>query len=761
MRDMREVKPMKNHKAKITIPNPFEKTGNLRIPKQYLDYLYKHADIQLGEDASGWSQEIITTFNIQHPVIAKSGVKPFLSHSRKDWAQGCSIGAVTITMKGRALIFPVIIRYSKLAPFDVYYDQSDHRWHFTANDTDDQFAQEGSVLQNISPAKPGDADGENMKRWRGIFGYNDRGTEIGFVRSAAKLAALGDKNKIEDILKWASSHKDRVVYGSDYALSVITSASDAKGIAPEDAIKTAAVDYSFFDFLLVKRAGLNRYEVSAGRQGFGEYLHNTMTSRVLRNTLEQFKPDLPKEAQEKILDNVDATAPQARIISKIDISQESGTLPDADLMEQTNRAVLSYGTFHVMQTNGEPASGLVIPIVDWDTSDTGMFLFLGRDAWSMQRSFSGRRSATELIPPEGRMIPGRRGVFVYRHSGMAFCLPPIEIRYNVMSPTGTSIRGVDLGTHQELNLVVRGDANSVIPFSIDTAPGDYVPGAVNMFIPSTMIFTPLPEMRTKLADFQKVGDLATKYREYALGGPSGRLSRDFGVGRMNFLAPSHDWIQLPEDLRKAGEIRKIGCRTNDPAELFFHMGIAAIPQPQAALEEARKQGSIAVQAMDLNKTASVQSYMQKLGQRMEQAVEKAKLEKLALQARDSVQVSDLMTIASAVDAMLGDPLGKEAFEAISSSLPSDIGTTKIAVETKDMTPNLDAMFDLNLLSEENVSFILDKAQMLPDVEDFFAKFLVMARIVGMGGEEEAIINVLEGLGAVKEALRTMGFRLRR
>jgi hypothetical protein len=92
----------------------------------YMEFLLKTAGgTVLGDNATTWPQDIINEFNDEHPFFSKNGSNPNLNFTNKEWVSGCSIGSITLAVKERLLVFPVVVRNKELAPFDIYFDQSD------------------------------------------------------------------------------------------------------------------------------------------------------------------------------------------------------------------------------------------------------------------------------------------------------------------------------------------------------------------------------------------------------------------------------------------------------------------------------------------------------------------------------------------------------------------------------------------------------------------------------------------------------------
>jgi hypothetical protein len=110
----------------------------------------------LGKDTQLWTQQIKVIFEKENSPIIRAGGKPFLDYTYKDMAKGTAVGAVTITVGGRILMFPVVIKDNELAPFDNYYDQLDKDWHFMTDKRMDDLVNNNSQYRGLTKNIPTD-----------------------------------------------------------------------------------------------------------------------------------------------------------------------------------------------------------------------------------------------------------------------------------------------------------------------------------------------------------------------------------------------------------------------------------------------------------------------------------------------------------------------------------------------------------------------------------------------------------------------------
>ncbi len=104
----------------------------------------------LGTDTNLWLQKVRGAFDQQLMPLIKAGGKPYIKLTYKALPSQAAAGGVTITVGGRILLFPVIIKEKTLADFDVYYDQRDKTWHYLTDERLHALANEYNPYKGIS-----------------------------------------------------------------------------------------------------------------------------------------------------------------------------------------------------------------------------------------------------------------------------------------------------------------------------------------------------------------------------------------------------------------------------------------------------------------------------------------------------------------------------------------------------------------------------------------------------------------------------------
>ncbi|MFA5376031.1 MAG: hypothetical protein WC455_09830 [Dehalococcoidia bacterium] len=756
----------------LVLKNPF--TGSLvRPPLRYIEDMIKKANVTLNKDRNSWNDEIISAFNNQHTDISPSGSVPHLEHRHKDWVEGCSVGAITATVGTDILLFPVIIRYGTLAPFDVVHSFKDGGWHHATDNYISSKVRRKSVFQGATPlpTELKSDEYDDSDRWSNISGMRENVTHETFNLRDACLTTPEVADKVAAIKTAALHEEARMAYTDDWVRRCIDEvgsivAGSMKTKTAADAI-IPAMDYTFFDVAFVKKAALDEYHVKLGRSGCNPVMSFKTSSVGIRELFEKFGSKIA----EKILGDLDEH-PEGitRHIGEAGLDATLGMDPNNFAMGQP---VHAYGTYNVMlKGTGEPAIGLVIPVFDWDGEDSKSALFLNRDGWSIQKNMHGRRAAHDILPPEGRIEPEREGIFVYHSKGRAICTPPLRIKTMYTCKAGTQIKAVDLGQLTKINIIVSSDAQGIIPFGpeLEEFAGSYDPSARNVIIPSMMVFTPLPETLVKVATKdEQINMLHVKLAQESFGG----RGEGWQVGgRYEVVIPSVEWLPLPaefnekiaEDSRISVEAPKTGYITGRFPEIGFYMKVAAIPYTQQLLEIMAKTPSTKVQfaTVRTEKLASLRAGSLRNVSTMVKNRNKALTKKACEVIRDGLPADSLVKLATAIPYIIkqsGDiftALQECAKPVISHSKLASFGEGDI---DRDQEQSLNTLFNLGLLNDRNLKYFNDKRDLLDDAENFFCKLLITTRLTAMPIEEEALENALEAITQARDAIISLGYGL--
>ena len=576
----------------FTIENPFEKIG-VEIPMAYLEAMIKKADLSLGSDRNGWNDEVISAFETQHPEIISAGGRPHLSHSFKDWAEGCDIGVITVTLKTGVLMFPVIIRYEKLAPFDMCYSHDEDSWKYATPDTLKNYSMTSSPFLGVSDAEHDEIELDDDDRWLGLTSTTL--IDAGYVNTASLKRAF-DK-RAQAVIDLAAEKRAYVVHGSDFLREQLEKlAASLEQEEEPKCIKLAFpkipdIDYSTFDTVFIKKAALNEYDVRMGHQGYLPIFRMKLSSPQLRHVLKKMNY---KEA-EKILDAIDTTPESGALLSS---GNDPDVLDPANYMQ--GKTLHQYGTFHVTDVeSGKTETGIVYPVIDWSGEDTKRIVFLGEDVWALQKNMHGHIATTPKSPPKGRISPGNTGIFINVEDGIGFSTPPIEVQSVLSNKRGVRIKGIDLGSKRRVNLIVTSQQAVIMPFSAEVDPENFVPGADNVYLPSVLTFVPLPSKTTKIAaDLAEDIDCAMLKLAENYGGPAVKYMHSKGTDTFAMAPDPRMWNRFPDGMNKVAmesdmittegeeELRFRGGMTT--METAFYSKIACVPHAETVISMVRE-----------------------------------------------------------------------------------------------------------------------------------------------------------------------------
>lgn len=750
----------------MEVENPFLKVGR-EVPTEYVEYLLtKQADITLSSDKSTWNEQIVSAFENQHAGIIEAGGRPYVEHHFKDWADGSSVGAITVTVGTDMLLFPIIIRYNLLAPFDVAYSYRDTSWHYANQNYINTKTKSPNVFDGMKRIPESAFDQiDDTDRWSNIGMAENVDHEIYWTRTASDTApALIDK--VASLLSYASDNEAKLAYSSPWLKDTLMGLNETvvRERKPHQKLADAKLlpemDYRFFDLMNIKRAGLDDYEVKLARRGYSPMLGIKISSSGVR---ELFKRMNDKTA-EKVLGILDGKSDQTitRVIGNASTDKVEALDP-ANFVQ--GKPIHEYGTYHVTRTdNGKTDTGIVIPVIDWDGNDSGAALYLGEDVWSVQKRLHGIRASHNKIPPTGHLAPGRKGVFVYQRDGRAFATPPIEIRSIYSSPAGARVKVIDLGQLQPVNVIVSADSNGIMPFGpeIEEYAGHYDPSSRNVIIPAKMTFTPLPETTVKIASEEEdLRSFQEKIGE-AYGNSSGTVfSTAAGFG---FDVPEQRYMSLPaEYVEKVGSDARISAlpipthvNGAEYAEAAFLMKAAGVPYAESILEKAEESSHarLSFPIMSVEKMAGLKDGVAKDIRYKRRRAIKGQIKKACEHISSKITPEGMFELA-AVTPYLAKFAG-EVLPAVYDAAKTKTATFDTSVLSSP-EKSLNTLFNLGLLNDRNIKYMKSKSDLLDDAEDFFAKMLITVRLTGMPVEESTLEATLEAISQTREAIYALGF----
>lgn len=687
----------------------------------------------LGKDTQLWSQQIKVTFEKELSPLIRAGGKPFLNFTYKDLPKATALGGITITVGGRIMLFPVIVKDNELAPFDIFYDQLDKEWHFLTPDRVDRLTSNYSPYQGLTTNIPSDAventvDGSyGQPSWRDPLDHRVVQSSLNMERMKEMAEYLDSNPQVLVTMEPKVAHMLRV-YGE--------AALHMDDVIKEAAFKNASPIFEHSvvaDVAMVSKKDVNLYEIKVSSRKSAGVFKALTSAEGVRKIAEFFEKNA-----DKILDEVDSTGSTAisrgiaappRIISSV-----------LDPDPRTQRDVIgSSGTYTVTLETGRSDTGVVLPIEDWNGEDTGSYIFISPDNFAISNSIFGKRAPVNHVLPRGPYSQGSLGVFIKETEGLNFSTWPLRIEEVWGSPeAGTQIKAVDTRNVTKLNLVIT-DAVKV-PTRIDPsiAPDLIEHGRINVYLPDNMKFSPLPEGdQVKLAStvessvLREEARFETDHPEYGMY----EVTKKAGYGRMftihekkasldrSYSGNSYRDEEIPERssgnathvdfiLKTAGV--DIGADTLDKMVIGERLTVFTPGKPSEPVGDIRK-----VAAAEIHR-------------------------------RTNAIASDIKPISPGLFIKLANALcrvnGNE-MEKIASMCRYPM-LVKVAEDTGDTSIN--QLLNLNFLGEENIDYFVDRLDVLDTVEDVLTRLLVVARISNLGINPDDVKDALRGLAATKE-----------
>lgn len=683
----------------------------------------------LGADTNLWLDKIRNSFTKEYPDFISQS-KPHFSFTHKDFANGAGVGAVTITLGSRILMFPIIIREKDLAPFDIFYDQMDQSWHYMTEEVESALANNYNPYKGIS--SDGFSDYDNLTA-------TSTSTNFATWRDPAKIGSV-DLSRLGDAADLLENDFDRYITASEKFHDVLKEASQAYVIQRHSKFmqKEAADNrfvpgkYDDYDVALVRKQDIDTYSVKLGSYGHREVDEQKLSSEGIRRMAADFG-----KLGTKILEEADR-GEGALVTRGEEVATRVIDRNLTDVIRHKPGMVSTFGTYEVMLSDGHPDTLLAYPIMDWDGDTSGKMLLANSENYALTGSFPGNRTSENMVLPDGNLSSGVKGFFVKNDEGQAFCTRPFRID-EIYSDEDSDlhIKGMDLSVMEHIHLVKTKAFKMPTRIDPDVAPEMIDHDGGNYYIPHNMRFTPLPENQVKvlstesssvkLGELRKESDhkgpilvLTKKGSAYTLYQRQPMLKgegfRDFERGdihKMAFLTAICGGGIDTDDLEKMG--------AGEQAELF----IPPFSIYNRCLQDAEKIASaMKVAEYDFD------------GKSYEEAI-----------APHVPSTENIMKIAMTVSKLRPErvlPLVTEAW----GNKEEDIH--KSASAPDEGGESINKIFNLNFLSKENVGYFVDHLDTLTMAEDVLTRLLVIARIGDIGLDPGMVEATLEGITEIKE-----------
>lgn len=698
-------------------------------------YMEKMAGENLGEDTNLWLQKIRNAFDQQLMPLIRAGGKPYIKLTYKAFPSDAAVGGVTITIGGRIILFPIIIRDKILADFDTYYDQRDKTWHYLTDERMNSLSNEYSPYKGVTstdiPEQQIEGVEEENVSWR-------RGAQ-----SMMRTASL-DLSNMAKIAEFLEEHPEeletlppKIAEWCDLTGKAALRQADFRKEASLRRDNTMAPKFTNFDVALIHKKDLNTYNVKLSSYGHAKVEEKVMNHSEVSKLAYEFG-----KKGTKVLSDLDSTD---RVISRGNESDSTGRYVSSHLDDarQYPGSIGSHGTYEVMLTSGVREVGVVYPLIEWAGGDTsGLYVWISPGNYSVARYMAGRRVSENMVLPRGPISGGTTGVFVKNSEGLTFSTQPIKIESIASSKEASmQIKATDIRHMTKLHLVITDAVKYPTRINPDLAPELIIHDRNNYYIPQDMFFSPLPpsdvsiistpggteKLASDMIEYGHIGGVYEIHRKrgglfsvYEKKACLNRKSEDDGIPSFT-VTSGHmaDFI-----LKTAGINASMPLTNMVPGEEIK----VQVP------DTVRIRAGVAA----FNKMAAAQT-----GNKVEEDVSR-------------MDTHDIFKIARI---MAGEPDMDISVFADQCEVPFVV---KEALSGDKSTESLYKILNLNFLGKENVDYFVDNLNVMKDAEDVLTRLLVVSRMSELGISPTLLKNALEGITATREKFeKVRGVRLAR
>lgn len=697
-------------------------------------YMQKMAGENLGDDTNLWLQKIRNAFDQQLMPLIRAGGKPYIKLTYKAFPSDAAVGGVTITIGGRIILFPIIIRDKVLADFDTYYDQRDKTWHFLTDERMNALSNEYDPYKGVTSA--------NIPEQQ-IEGVEEDG--VSWRRGAQNmvLTASLDLSNMMKVAEFLEEHPEeletlppKIAEWCDLMGKAALRQADFRKEASLRGDNTMAPRFTNFDVALIHKKDLNTYAVKLSSYG-----HAKVDDQIMdHTTVSKLAYEFGKNGT-KVLSDLDSTD---RVITRGMEADSTGRYVSSHLDDdrQYPGSIGAHGTYEVMLSSGIREVGVVYPLTEWSGGDTtGLYIWISPENYSVARYMAGRRVSENMVLPRGPISRGTVGVFVKNSEGLAFSTQPVKIESIASSKEASmQIKATDVRHMTKLHLVITDAVKYPTRINPDLAPELILHDRSNYYIPQDMFFSPLPHSDVSIISTPGGTEkLASDMIEYGHRGGVYEIHRKRGLfsvyEKKACLNRKSEDDGIPSFTVTSGHMADFILKTS---------GIdASIPlMNMVPGEEIKVQvpDTIRIRAgvEAFNKMAAAQA-----GNKVEEDI-------------DRMNMHDIFKIARII---AGEPDMDISVFADECEVPFVI---KEALSGDKSTESLYKILNLNFLGKENVDYFVNNLNVMKDAEDVLTRLLVVSRMSELGISPTVLKNALEGITATREKFeKVRGVRLAR
>lgn len=389
---------------------------------------------RLPDDSSKWAPVVLSELHKQAPMMQDFHSNIVLD--RVEVNKGFGFGYIIakpkssnplLATKMPFIRIPVVIRNWKLAPFDIFFDQSGKGYPITERRIQDSLMRTDAFDGPASDSDGGSNDMRTMLTppWENVGqfyrGVNTAVSQGSQVKTSSLLNALDgtvDEKSILQLEKWVNSDEGiRSLYDRDIQGAFL----DALNLSPGfqgDYVKTAessgptVIQYRW-------DGGRNMTVKIAQPDGFAPQQGQVDAQQAAQGMD-------PNQQAQVAQEGAAVQAPPAEIISPEQLESDE-YMP-----------VSQFGVYKVLTVNNEQLVGWVFPyILSFKMEKVNMAIFTDGTNYATHASIPGVPIGNSVSLPNEQ--PQGRGVFYVIRGGRAFCFAPVELMGEQTQPDGSTM----------------------------------------------------------------------------------------------------------------------------------------------------------------------------------------------------------------------------------------------------------------------------------------------------------------------------------
>jgi hypothetical protein len=354
--------------------------------------------IPLSQNIPNWSNEVLDQFFKDFPFLKNAVVK--VRFTKVDENNGSMIGGVDVIFSNNAVVFPLIIKRSRLTPFDVFIYEGEY---FPATpDRLMQILSGQSLVEKIDESIPDQSTALHQTTQSPDMLINQ---PLGYTKTSSildKIAFSIDPTAKDRLMKYIKSNPDLVALSKYPSVSNVFSKLKQSPALSKEEYDTALSEMIPTGVLQIRKATDGTYSILTSSSRFIHPVETSLNVGELDTYLKSFL--------EKSWPIIDAADRKGEVtISMMDEAGDVATVKET--VGEVNQATTP-GTY-LCKTDGDVyTEGKIIPLVDFNLNPANLMLFYNSSFYAIQDQIAGKQRAGYEVPKGTTPSPGMTGTFI-------------------------------------------------------------------------------------------------------------------------------------------------------------------------------------------------------------------------------------------------------------------------------------------------------------------------------------------------------------